>query len=48
MTDRTPAGVDLGALLSLWDSSPTDREDPVGEFSGCTPTRCSSTARPSP
>jgi predicted ester cyclase len=32
MTDHDPAGVDLAALLALWESPPTDREDPVGDF----------------
>ena len=32
MTDRDRAGVDLAALLALWESSPTERQDPVGDF----------------
>ncbi len=32
MTDPDRAGVDLAALLALWESSPTERQDPVGDF----------------
>jgi predicted ester cyclase len=32
MTDQDRAGVDLVALLALWESSPTERQDPVGDF----------------
>jgi predicted ester cyclase len=33
MTGHDPAGVDLDALLGLWETSPAERDDPIGDFS---------------
>jgi predicted ester cyclase len=32
MTDQVTGGIDLGALLALWETSPSDRPDPVADF----------------